>query len=34
MKAVFEFALSKDLDVKIQGEDWWMEKPESKRKSS
>jgi predicted O-methyltransferase YrrM len=27
MKAVFEFALSKKLDVYIQGEDWWIKKP-------
>jgi hypothetical protein len=26
MKAVFEFALSKKLDVYIQGEDWWIKK--------
>ncbi|PIN92281.1 hypothetical protein COU56_04250, partial [Candidatus Pacearchaeota archaeon CG10_big_fil_rev_8_21_14_0_10_31_9] len=27
MKAVFEFALSKGLEVSIEGEDWWIKKP-------
>jgi len=27
MKAVFEFALSKGLEVCIEGEDWWIKKP-------
>ena len=33
MKAVFEFALSREIDVKIQGEDWWIEKLETDKKS-
>ena len=34
VKAVFEFALSRRLDVSIQGDDWWLNKPISTRRKA